>query len=103
MTSDPRFTFDNPVVGKVGDPCLFCRERPSTAYGVAFCEVCCPPPSQLFTRRLFARIRRLLRWRIARDWPEDFAHENGRYQNSCAVCGEIFHGYKRRVVCRRCA
>lgn len=39
----------------------------------------------------------------ARDWPEDFAHENGRYYNSCCQCGHTFIGYKRRVVCKVCA
>jgi ribosomal protein S27AE len=37
-----------------------------------------------------------------RDWPEDFADENGNYQNKCSQCGYIFIGYKRRVVCKRC-
>ena len=38
----------------------------------------------------------------ARDWPEDFAHENGNYQNLCCECGKLFFGHKRRVVCRSC-
>lgn len=38
-----------------------------------------------------------------RDWPEDFSHENGRYQNVCIDCGEIFIGHKRRVTCKKCA
>ncbi len=37
-----------------------------------------------------------------RDWPEDFSHENGNYQNQCVGCGEMFKGHKRRVVCRAC-
>lgn len=37
-----------------------------------------------------------------RSWPEDFAHENGRYRNICYRCRESFIGHKRRVVCREC-
>ena len=37
------------------------------------------------------------------DWPEDFSHENGNYQNICCECGKYFAGHKRRIVCRRCA
>lgn len=37
------------------------------------------------------------------DWPEDFTHENGNYQNKCCKCGEPFMGHKRRVVCRLCS
>jgi hypothetical protein len=37
-----------------------------------------------------------------RDWPEDFAHENGQYSCGCVYCGSHFIGHKRRVVCRRC-
>lgn len=37
------------------------------------------------------------------DWPEDFSHENGNYQNKCCHCGVIFVGHKRRVVCKVCA
>ena len=37
------------------------------------------------------------------DWPEDFAHENGNYSCTCADCKRVFHGHKRRVVCKRCA
>jgi len=38
-----------------------------------------------------------------RDWPEDFAHENGEYMNTCHACGNTFMGYKRRVTCKVCA
>jgi len=38
----------------------------------------------------------------ARDWTEDFAHENGNYQCACVQCGEHFFGHKRRVVCKAC-
>jgi hypothetical protein len=37
-----------------------------------------------------------------RDWPEDFAHENGNYECICCECGQHFIGHKRRVVCRKC-
>lgn len=37
-----------------------------------------------------------------RDWPEDFGHENGNYTCRCGVCRELFTGYKRRVVCKKC-
>ena len=37
------------------------------------------------------------------DWPEDFAHENGRYFNACHSCACIFVGHKRRVICRVCS
>lgn len=36
------------------------------------------------------------------DWPEDFSHENGNYQNRCS-CGIMFIGHKRRVTCKVCA
>lgn len=36
------------------------------------------------------------------DWPEDFPGENGNYQNKCRVCGRLFTGHKRRVVCKLC-
>ncbi len=36
------------------------------------------------------------------DWPEDAHLENGNYQNTCAHCGCVFIGYKRRVQCRAC-
>lgn len=38
-----------------------------------------------------------------RDWPEDFANENGNYSNICLWCAETFTGYKRILVCRVCA
>lgn len=37
-----------------------------------------------------------------KDWEEDFHLENGNYSNKCCICGCIFLGYKRRVVCKRC-
>ena len=37
------------------------------------------------------------------DWPEDFGHENGRYQCRCMFCGLSFIGHKRRVACKKCA
>lgn len=36
------------------------------------------------------------------DYPEDFAGENGNYENRCCSCREIFYGHKRRLVCKRC-
>lgn len=36
------------------------------------------------------------------DFPEDFEHENGMYQNRCLYCKEIFVGYKRRLTCKVC-
>lgn len=39
----------------------------------------------------------------ARDWPEDFLHENGNDQNFCSQCSHLFIGHKRRVVCKVCA
>lgn len=38
-----------------------------------------------------------------RDWPEDFARENGNYLCRCFSCGESFIGHKRRVTCKKCA
>lgn len=40
---------------------------------------------------------------ILRDWPEDFAGENGKYSCRCAHCGFFFLGYKRRACCKICA
>lgn len=37
------------------------------------------------------------------DWPEDFDHENGDYQCKCLICGNIFRGHKRRVICKMCS
>ena len=37
-----------------------------------------------------------------RDWPEDFASENGNYECICYECGQHFIGHKRRIVCRKC-
>ena len=37
-----------------------------------------------------------------KDWVEDGAEENGRYLNDCIVCGHVFRGHKRRVVCKEC-
>lgn len=38
-----------------------------------------------------------------RDWPEDYAHENGCYLRTCCACHQTFTGYKRRMVCKVCA
>lgn len=38
-----------------------------------------------------------------RSWPEDFEHENGEYQCTCAACDNTFVGYKRRSCCKICA
>lgn len=38
-----------------------------------------------------------------RTWTEDAGHENGRYQNRCVSCEEMFIGHKRRVTCKVCA
>lgn len=40
---------------------------------------------------------------VAKDWPEDFSHENGNYECRCCDCGGLFIGHKRRVVCKECA
>jgi hypothetical protein len=37
-----------------------------------------------------------------KDWPEDFSHENGNYQNRCVRCEAVFLGHKRRVCCKTC-
>ncbi|QRE00165.1 hypothetical protein [Burkholderia phage BCSR5] len=37
-----------------------------------------------------------------RNWPEDFPHDNGCYQNSCITCGGLFLGHKRRLLCKQC-
>jgi hypothetical protein len=39
----------------------------------------------------------------ARDWTEDFGHENGNYESICWRCGDTFIGHKRRVACKVCA
>lgn len=39
----------------------------------------------------------------AKDWPEDFSHENGNYQCLCSSCGGTFIGHKRRMTCKECA
>lgn len=37
------------------------------------------------------------------NWPEDFHLENGCYQRICMYCGNLFYGYKRRIVCKTCS
>lgn len=37
------------------------------------------------------------------DWPEDFEHENGQYQNVCEKCKTLFMGNKRRFYCKTCS
>lgn len=37
-----------------------------------------------------------------RDWPEDFAMENGNYMCRCCLCKETFAGHKRRIICKLC-
>lgn len=39
----------------------------------------------------------------ARNWTEDYSHENGQYVNHCLDCKNTFIGHKRRVICRRCS
>lgn len=36
------------------------------------------------------------------DFPEDWEHENGQYENICMTCGQHFIGHKRRILCREC-
>jgi len=36
------------------------------------------------------------------DWPEDFKHDNGNYNNTCLRCEAKFVGHKRRVLCKVC-
>jgi len=38
----------------------------------------------------------------SKDYVEDFKLENGMYTNRCCACGEMFIGYKRRVICKSC-
>lgn len=38
----------------------------------------------------------------ARDWKEDFQHENGNYICLCVKCKNTFFGHKRRMICRAC-
>lgn len=37
-----------------------------------------------------------------RDWTDDFSHENGNYLCGCIKCGKMFHGHKRRAICKGC-
>lgn len=37
-----------------------------------------------------------------KDWPEDFAEENGKYLNQCLNCKSSFYGHKRRMICKEC-
>ncbi len=38
----------------------------------------------------------------AKDWPEDFDHENGNYSCRCSTCGATFTSHKRRTTCKEC-
>ena len=35
-------------------------------------------------------------------YQEDFQYENGQYMSYCCICGEVFLGHKRRMVCKLC-
>ena len=66
-----------------------------------------PPPAPLPDRDALAQVAEVSaaldrRCALARDWPEDFALENGNYMCQCMECRRSFAGYKRRVVCREC-
>lgn len=37
------------------------------------------------------------------DWKDDFKYENGNYMAACHCCGEVFRGYKGRLICNYCA
>ena len=37
-----------------------------------------------------------------RDFESDFLFENGRYQNTCIQCKQLFMGLKRRLTCKVC-
>jgi hypothetical protein len=38
----------------------------------------------------------------SKNWTEDYLQENGRYQNNCHDCGELFIGNKHRIFCKEC-
>ena len=38
-----------------------------------------------------------------KDWPEDFALENGNYECQCICCVGKFTGLKGRYLCKTCA
>lgn len=38
-----------------------------------------------------------------RDYPEDYAQDNGYYRCLCYNCGKRFSGNKHRVVCKVCS
>lgn len=37
-----------------------------------------------------------------KNWPEDYAQENGNYINQCIYCGDYFKGNKHRCICKLC-
>lgn len=37
-----------------------------------------------------------------KNWKEDYPHENGNYICRCTMCGSLFYGHKRRVICKVC-
>lgn len=39
----------------------------------------------------------------AHDWPEDWAQENGQYENKCYTCKQGFIGNKHRRICKACS
>lgn len=39
----------------------------------------------------------------ARNWPNDFCHEDGTNLRNCVVCHNDFCGLKVRIICRVCA
>ena len=38
----------------------------------------------------------------SKHWTQDYPYENGKYQNMCRTCEQLFFGYKHRRVCRNC-
>jgi hypothetical protein len=69
-----------------------------TALGDGWCEACDAESDRLNRPEAGAVPKP-----SARDWTEDFGHENGNYESICWRCGDTFIGHKRRVACKVCA
>jgi 2,4-dienoyl-CoA reductase-like NADH-dependent reductase (Old Yellow Enzyme family) len=55
------------------------------------------------TADMVKQIKQNVKNMVDPDWPEDFQHDSGNYENTCKSCGRAFFGLKSRTVCKPCA
>lgn len=74
------------------------RGDEAAAYEADWLDVCLPA-----IRALSPKMAHTEKTMGAKDWFEDFDHENGKYVCVCSHCGCEFLGHKRRVCCKKCS